>query len=143
MIEFRPYEPGDVFKIDVRPEMKLTEQLIKNCDASGGYGFAYSFVSGDNILACLGGDVRWQGNMEVWTVIGSEMLKYPKTLYSKTKKSLETYALALKLNRVQMHVRCGFKQAEQFAERLGFVKEGVMKRYLPDGCDATLYARYF
>jgi RimJ/RimL family protein N-acetyltransferase len=58
--------------------------------------------------------------------------------------ALVEHAYANGIYRVEAHVRVGNAASERVLERLGFVREGVKRRFLRHGdrrVDATLYAR--
>ncbi len=143
MIRIAEYKKGDVFLINAREEMRMTKEMLEMIDFADDYGVFHSFMVGNDVVAAIGGTLLWSGNMSVWSVIGDSALKYPKSLFSLTKKTLELYSVALKLNRMEMSVRKDFHIAYDWALRLGFMPEGLMKNYLPGGQDAYMFARYF
>ena len=46
-----------------------------------------------------------------------------------------------KPRRIQIEVKTDYRMGCRWAEALGFKREGLMRRWMPDGSDAYLYGR--
>lgn len=90
-----------------------------------------------NTLCCAGLlDVGF-GRAEAWSLISKDAGHYMTRI---TKEVILTLNKS-NFQRIEIHVKKGFKAAERWAEFLGFVREGEMKKYI-DGESYYLYARY-
>lgn len=95
-------------------------------------------------IACVGGTViLWPGVGEMWMILTANCkdLTSGTEIALKIRHEMKVLMAENNLWRIQASVRTDFPLAERLTQALGFIKEGVMKKYLPDGTDAYLYAR--
>ena len=97
-------------------------------------GRAYTLLSNNLPVACGGYELMWEGVGQAWFLcletIQPILLRESKKLFLEITKDLR---------RVQAPLRSDFTTGERFAKYMGFHKESVMKRYMPDGTDAIMY----
>lgn len=98
---------------------------------------AYSVLKGDVILA-VGGFLRLDGcRATCWSLlsedIGMDFFHIHKAVLKRMKDS--------PYQRLEMAVAEYDGNAHRWALMLGFKHEGFMRKYFPDGSNATLYAR--
>lgn len=131
---------------------------VKDCYSIGEVGCSkdlvnLSYGNEDSIAASFGvegviygvaGSYRnWDGVAQGWAIFGKDVDRYPIAL-TKLCHGLIVYAAKKQnLRRISLTVRNEYTKGNQFAYRLGFDFEGVMRGFLPDGGDANLYARLF
>lgn len=102
-----------------------------------------AFENSGLIYGIAGSYMSWAGSGQAWAVFSPAVDKFPIAL-KKICESLIHYASReQRLVRMSLTVRSKYQKGNRFAKSLGFELEGEMKRYLPDGGDAHLYARLF
>jgi hypothetical protein len=149
-VKYKVFEinPDDIDELNVKDCFSIGEigcskdliRLSKMNHDSLAVGFG---ESGGNLHGVAGSLRHWGGCSQLWAVFSKETEKYPLAL-TKICGALIDYAVdRQELKRVSVNVRTDYGQGNKFAKVLGFQLEGVMRRYLPDGADANLYARLF
>lgn len=102
-----------------------------------------AFAHGGLVYGIAGSYRNWAGSAQAWAVFSPAVEKYPIAL-KKVCDSLINFAVKEQyLLRLSLTVRSNYDKGNRFAKAMGFELEGEMKRYLPDGGDAFLYARLF
>lgn len=135
------YRPEDLLKIENPPEpldpdlLLATGQLYKQGDA-------YTAMWGNRVMGCAGLVKKWQGTAIVWTWFDKELpKKFPVWMHRETARNLR---LAVDMNqpiwRLESDVAVDNRTSRQWLESLGFVNEGVMRKYGYDGRDHWRYA---
>lgn len=104
-------------------------------------GFALSAVAEGRIVAAGGLLVLRPGVAEAWLLRSVEMPRHGIALARSVAREIGAAAATLDLHRVQATVPLDDPRARRFAEWLGFVPEGVMRRYGADTSDHILYAK--
>lgn len=96
-----------------------------------------AFVDG-RVVACAGTLPIWDGRAEVWSLVASDIGKLGmRSLHFAVKRWLACAAF----RRLEAHCDAGFLQAHRWLMLLGFVYEGPLAKYLPDGRDCIRFAR--
>ncbi len=95
------------------------------------------------IIACGGIVILWKGVGEAWGLTTKLVEDYRILYYKTTKTMIEGFAKALKLHRVQATVPVGHEPAARFIIKLGFAREGLLKKFGPDGSDFIMFGRLF
>jgi hypothetical protein len=143
MIEIREFQPSDAFAIELRPEdtkralyrdRKGWNDIVEN-------SIAYTLLYNDEILCCGGVCIFREHFGEAWILCSCKVEKHSLVAIRATKMIIENIISTYGIYRVQASIRCDWKRARRFIEFLGFQKEGIMRRYGPDGKDYILYAR--
>lgn len=102
-----------------------------------------AFANQGLIYGIAGSYRSWAGSAQAWAIFSPAVDKYPVAL-KKVCTSLINHAVKEQhLVRLSLTVRSDYEKGNNFAKCLGFELEGHMKKYLPDGRDAHLYARIF
>lgn len=124
-------------------ELGCTKTLIELSATKNKDSLCLGFSNGEKLLGIAGAYRSWPGSAQAWAVFDKAVDHFPIEL-TKVCLSLMQYARKEQdLRRLSLTVRDGFKKGDRFAKALGFEPEGHMRRYLPDGGDAILYARLF
>ena len=102
---------------------------------------AYSvFVQGD--ILCSGGVCMLrEGFGEAWIVCSILVYIYPSTVYRVVKRYLDKIIKDRNLHRVQATPSTNWPTVYRFVERLGFQKEGVLRKYGLHREDCYMYGR--
>jgi hypothetical protein len=148
MIEYRDYERGDVLKIELK---KLYEcyNIDKNiidasCDSKAFLRPKTIFnVESGEVIAVVGMSLIWKGVATIWAYIGESVSKYKKSFIQIVMSLLFESVCVLDLHRVDVHCPDGDCSLTRWFEYLGFKKDCLLQKYLPNGQDAFLYSRCF
>lgn len=104
-------------------------------------GHSFSLLTNGHLVASGGVYPIWEGMGEAW-FIGSELVKpHRRRVVMQLREHIDELTTDNNYKRVQATARTDFKVAQRFLEFLGFEREGLMRRYGPDGADHYLYAR--
>jgi hypothetical protein len=102
-------------------------------------GQAYTIKDRGQIVGCAGVLDLWNGVGEAWTCLTDESRAKPFFLHRRTYKIIREIIKSKVYHRVHAIVCCTEEKPVQWIERLGFVKESVMKNYGADGSDHAMY----
>jgi len=141
-IKIRPYAPEDYFKINRRKFDLLTFLNFpnpKNVSETLGKGPAFTGLIDEEILACGGIIPFWKGVGEAWIVSSPLICKYPLFFAKTVWRKLNGLIVSMNLERVQTVIDAEHIVSCKWAERMGFVNEGLMKKYI-GGRDYIRYA---
>ncbi|OPY08256.1 MAG: hypothetical protein A4E67_01024 [Syntrophaceae bacterium PtaB.Bin038] len=143
MMHVIPYSPEHALKIKVREideKKRQDREWQKWAIDNGLQGPAYTIMSGDEIVACCGVRVIWEGVGEAWLVfspaIQEHTLEATKIIRTYLRKIIEDS----KLRRVQAFASTAAPRAARYLETLGFEREAVMRKLGRDGADHYCYA---
>jgi hypothetical protein len=133
-------KPKDCFSLG---ELGCTRTLIELSATKNKDSLCFGFALEGKLMGVAGAYRSWPGSSQAWAIFDSAVDAYPIAI-TKTCLSLIEYAKKEhSLHRLSLTVRSGFEKGHAFAKSLGFIQEGEMRKYLPDGGDAKLYARLF
>lgn len=101
---------------------------------------AWTAMLGGRILACSG-ITRLQYYMgEAWAVFDRDFFEMSDLNIRQCLVRIGRAMRQVELQRVQATTEVGFDRADEFLTRLGFVREGKLKKYGSDGQDHYMYA---
>lgn len=90
------------------------------------------------VLAVAGVSGRWRKVGVIWALISCDAGPHMRTLIRATRGYLENVG---DWHRVEASVDVGFEAGERLLMLLGFEREGLARRYRPDGGDCTIWAK--
>lgn len=137
-LEIVPLEARHVWQIKPQPEQEaIVDDVALNGAAHllGPYSFAA--VNGDEVIMCGGLMQIWDGRYILWSILSSDAGKYMIKLHRATRRAFGLVAW----RRLELYVAIGHDAGCRWANMLGFLPEGRMARFFPNGEDALLYAR--
>jgi GNAT superfamily N-acetyltransferase len=145
--QIREFQPDDIQVMSVQ-DRQLGDYHILRCMTAEDWeramrlGVARTAYDGSLILGSAGIIKLWTGRGIAWALLSKhvhrrEMLYITRWILC----FLVWCEQDMDLRRIETPVRCDFPQAHRWAEMLGFVNEGKMLRYNPDGTSSFLYAR--
>ncbi len=105
-------------------------------------GPAVTAFYGVEPAACFGLVEIWPGVAQAWLVASDACRAKPLYMTKMAAHFFDISEISERLHRMQITVKTSDKRAEKWALHLGFVKEGVMSKYGPDGSDHYIMARY-
>ncbi len=99
---------------------------------------AFSAIDDGEVLCCAGVAEYWPGRAGAWAMIAGDLGSRFIGVHRAVKQFLEDSGHC----RIEAATAVGFCEGHRWLEMLGFKKETeVMKGYLPNGKDATMYVR--
>ena len=98
---------------------------------------AWTGIENGHIIAAAGFIPMWNGVAECWFIGSDRIQRKLKTVVKTTLSIMEK----MPYSRMHANVRANWKEAIPFAEFLGFEKEGVMKKFGPEGSDYLVMGR--
>lgn len=105
-------------------------------------GPAVTAFYGAKPVACFGVVPIWNGVAQAWLIASDECRAKPVYMTKMAHHLFDIAEISERLHRMQITVKTSDKRAEKWALHLGFVLEGVMRKYGPDGSDHYIMARY-
>jgi quercetin dioxygenase-like cupin family protein len=91
---------------------------------------------GETPIACFGQVLLWENNGEVWSVFASDIGTRMTYVYRATRRLIASVST----RRLQAYVDAHFEEGVRWMFRLGFMIEGRLDGYFPNGNDAYLFA---
>lgn len=141
MIELRLYRPDDYFRINRRKFDLLTFLNFpnpKNISETLAKGPAFTGLIDEEILACGGIIPFWKGVGEAWVVTSHFVCEYPLFFAKTIWRKLNGLIILMNLERIQTVVDAENIVSRKWVERMGFVNEGPMRKYI----GGRTYIRY-
>lgn len=139
MIEFRPLQPEDLVNFRVNAAEQSHSELM--CEEYGEVlatmPISVTAVRGVEPVALFGLQHIWPGRALAWSLIGKDVAGDMVAITRKCRKLMNNSGY----RRIEMHVIADFGAGERWARMLGFRFEGNLARFMPDGRDATMWAR--
>jgi hypothetical protein len=131
--DFDEIAPRTVFAHE--PWCHHKEEMIK-------HSLCYTLRSPGGEVGCIIGAYRvWPGVYEIFAVTSDVMAKYPIGFHKAVLKLFAHAPKFFRAHRFQATVRANYDQGCKWLEAFGFVAEGLMKGYGPDGADYFIYGR--
>jgi len=102
---------------------------------------AFTALAGTAVLGSAGVALQWRGVGTAWLLVSDRLRAHPLFMTRAVIRGIRKAEADLDLHRLQITVRAGYEAASRWAERLGFVFEGEMPGYGPNGETHLRYAR--
>ena len=123
------------------PEAAVALNVMKvKTQGLGALGDAYTLRYAGAMLGCGGLLTAWPGVAIVWLILTPRARKHPHVTYRAIREFLSHCVRKDGLWRLEASVHTSSVSACKLAEVLGFQREGLRRKFLPDGGDAWLYA---
>jgi RimJ/RimL family protein N-acetyltransferase len=134
-LEDMGFQPLPVFDVDeqVKDRMKDLHNL--------NLAYMYTLEADSSVVGVIGCAPIWPGVGEGFTLLNDRIYDYPKEVTQATREMIQVMFDGLRLHRMQCHVKADYEAGHKWAKGLGFKREGLMKKYLPNGEDAYMYGR--
>ncbi len=105
-------------------------------------GIAYTGIDKEgNIIGIGGVAIFWPGVGFGWVLTSELLLKYKIWFHRTIKDILELTVMARNLHRIEGLILKDHIVSQRWAERLGFIREGLLRQYDSSKNDYYLYAR--
>lgn len=132
-----PFEPWHLDWLTVQTEQAWVAATPEYGQALAMAGPAFSAFAGADVIACAGVVPLWEGRAQVWSLLSSDLARYSFGVHRAVKRFLDGYHV----RRLECTVDPRAERAVRWARRLGFVYEGTMAAYTPQGHDMDMYVR--
>lgn len=146
MVEIAPFRPEDIDQIDPQRQHLLEAQAADwraMAKLAGNSGPAWTGRIDGRVIGCAGFALLWQGRAAAWCLIGQDI---PKRAWLGIYRAIETRIAqlpALGVQRLEAEAQFAFLPGNRLLTMLGFEREGLARRFGPDGSDFNRYARLF
>jgi len=144
IVPFRWYHPR---AMDLRPFDLKTYELVPDFEDNLKYyqneEHSYTAFLDNKPVCCFGSHILWNGVSESWLLTSYDIEKRPITITRMCRRYFDYVARELRLHRMQITCNTNDLLAMRFAIALKLDKEGVMKKYGPDGSDYAVFARTY
>lgn len=121
----------------------LDENVAKRFNDVKLTGWAKTVAYNGDILGVGGVVVYWPGVGEAWLFLSKHVIEHKLKAAFYVRSMMQTSIEELNLHRLQCTVRADFHKAIKMVERVGFLREGVMKAYTEDKIDTYMYGITF
>lgn len=102
-------------------------------------------MDGDKVVFCMGLIIIKEGVAESWIQVPDPFfrtsLPHVRFILSSARKYQDYFIRDLNLRRIAAWIRCDEPRHAAFLEKMGYQREGVMRRFERDGSDCYLYAK--
>tara|TARA_R110000868_G_scaffold330168_1_gene591101 strand:- start:59 stop:565 length:507 start_codon:yes stop_codon:yes gene_type:complete len=122
--------------IDETQKMKDYETIMKDHD-----GLSYTFIQDGEILLCFGISLMWRGVGEFWIMPSDSDEFVSISVINHVTQMIDIIIEQFTLNRIHIQVRVANERTLCFINSLGFDKEGLMKKYGPEGGDYFMLSK--
>lgn len=139
MMHLVKYSPAHIREMDI-----VNEPWTERSDIYASYGLsgpAYTSFDDGKPVFSAGVAIPWKGFGEAWMLMSKDAHKYPLSVYRHVRNMLNAIIEDNNLHRVQATIADGQPYLVKWIERLGFKREGLLRKFGPDGSDFILYAR--
>lgn len=144
MINVSVYQKGDIYQLQkMKKFFDVKSGVLEKVDGLVDFKQAHMRTIRDKsgVIAIIGGTLLWPGNMEIWSVTGEDINKYPIAYVKLVRELMERFQAVLKIRRFQSAGLCGNPQLDKWFKSIGFKREAIMEKYGPDGQDYYMYSR--
>lgn len=100
-------------------------------------GEAFSGIHNGMVVGCAGVVTIWENRAYIWALLSPESGRHFVQIHKAVRDKLAT----LPHHRIEAAVDTNFAAGIRWIEMLGFEREGMMRKYTPNGMDSYLYAR--
>jgi len=135
-----PFEPEHVERLQLQyAQLSALDVLAKPGYAASlkKAGPAFSAMVDDEIIASLGVIPQWTNRAVAWGLVGEKANRHLLAVHRAVTRFLDM----TEYRRIETSVATQFAEGHRWARMLGFVNEGTMRAFTPDGRDCDLYAR--
>lgn len=142
MIEIRPYSYKDALILEPKEESIKDQKGYGNWAKMNELGPAYTIVIDEEVIACAGIRVFWEGVGEAWAILSKDKSsQHIRMILEEFGKRLEFVIENMKFRWIQVSLKKDNEKGIHFAQHFGLKRKCEQIGYLPDGSDALLYAR--
>ena len=144
--EIIPYEPDHAYTI-IEEKLREHDMWLTNKAESEFWPVEWAkhpsatLMIGDRVILCGGVMILNRNCGEAWTLFADGFKKYPIACFKACKAVIDDAVREHNLVRVQAFISPGVNGGREFAERLGFEQEGLLRAVGPDNEDLYMYSK--
>ena len=142
MIQAREFRQADIYAIDPPEVHARTLEAIGDWQrmilTAAATGPTYTAEHDGKIIGIAGLGVHWAGRAEAWCLLAREV---PTRAWPAIHRAVVRVLAENGYRRIEATAKTGFRQGQRWLAMLGFVPEGEMPAYGPDGADHMRWAR--
>jgi hypothetical protein len=134
-----PFEPAHLHTLVLQEAQAWMGPMLKDDygDALKKSGPCFTATEGDEIIVCAGLVNMWENRSQAWALISQDAGRHFVRIF----RAMRSFLDLQDTRRIEATVDAKFQQGHRLMRMLGFQHEGLMRAYLPDGRDASLYGR--
>lgn len=122
---------------------EMFESSNESITAFSENGQAFTAIVEGDVMAMFGVNILWPGCAEAWLVPNKNIGREKFALHRGSLAFFKYFSSKTGTRRIQITVHTLNVPADAWARRCYFQKEGVLRKYGPDGADYFMYARIF
>lgn len=135
-----PFKPEHLQMLVLQDAQAWMQPMLED----PGYGAAlvdagpcWTLTDGQSVAMCVGLVRMWENRGQAWALMSAHAGRHMVQAMRMMRGLMDL----LPERRIEAVVDADFEQGHRMIRMLGFLKEGVMRAYLPDGRDVAIYAR--
>lgn len=137
MIEIVPFRPDHLSRLELQPVQRLCGVSYQTGAEIARHCQAFTGLAGGQVVGIAGFMEQWRGRAVAWALLsesaGPHMVQISRAVDREIRRA--------PWHRVEAHVAPDFEAGIRLVRLLRFEFEGLMARFLPNGEDASLWAR--
>jgi len=139
-MELRTFEPEDLRRVVLPDHLEWRRPQIHDseyAEALAQAGKAWTIWCDWRPVVCFGMYEMWARRWSAWTIMDVSSRRHMITVV----RTIADLIAEHPVPRLEAVVESGFVPGDRMIRMLGFQFEGLMRRYLPNGRDAAMFAR--
>lgn len=135
-----PYKPEHLQSLLLQPSQAFMRPFLDKPEYQQSLaipGKTFTAMDGERVLACAGIVPFWEGRAEAWALMGPDLRRDFIHIHYAAKRFFNVCGF----RRIEAAVDAEFGCAKAWMKALGFIYEGPLLKYTPDGRDCLRYAR--
>lgn len=144
LIDWRPIhlQMIELNEFDART-VHVFDGFSEYINAYATHGIAYTAIVDGRVLGMFGIYQLWSGVGEAWLIPSRHIQQKTFSFHRAALRFFDYVPKKMKLKRLQITVCSSNGLADRWANRCYFNREGLLKRYGPEGSDYWMYARLY
>lgn len=141
MIEIRQLKDGDIDYVKSNP---LEDAVKSYPNMQVDVQTSYTALWDGKIVGVGGASMMWKGVYEFWLILTKDSNlngAHGIIAFDAIRKKIDEIIEDNDIKRAQATARLDFPKAIKMLEALGFQREGLLRRYTPDGASVYRYSR--
>ena len=134
---FRPWDTWSITPAWDQPGVDLRDMAVQAAAA----GPAWTGRWDGRVIGCAGFALLWPGRAQAWCLLDIEVPRRAWLGIHRAVRERLAQAPSLGVWRIEADAAFGFTEASRWLDMLGFEREGIARRFGPDGSDFIRFAR--
>ena len=142
-----PFHPAHLFMCELnefdKKNIELFDEYREYLQTYAEHGHALTAIGDEDVYAMFGLWELWPGVGEAWLIPSAKIDRKTIAMHRAALRFFEHAANKMQIKRLQFTVCTLNVRADRWAQRCYFEREGLLRRYGPDGSDYWMYSRMF